>query len=91
MDYAAYLTTKHWKQVAHAARARARGQCALSSFHRGELHVHHRNYLRLGHELPEDVIVLCWRCHARFHGTFDECIAEQLHLPLMIPHGAELN
>ena len=91
MDYATYLTTDHWKQVSTAAKARAGHQCALSSFHRGELHVHHRNYLRLFRELPEDLIVLCWRCHSRFHGTFDECTEEQVSLPLMIPHGAELN
>lgn len=31
------------------------------------LHAHHRTYERLGHELPEDLTLLCKKCHEKFH------------------------
>lgn len=90
MTYPEYLETSHWEQVAKAARERGNHQCALCSWHRGPFHVHHRNYDRLFHERDTDVIVLCERCHQKFHGTFEECAERQLLLP-HIPHGPDLN
>lgn len=89
MDYAEYLTTNHWKRVAQEAKDRANWQCALCSSTE-RLEVHHRHYDNLGHEQPGDLVVLCWRCHAKFHGTFEECAERQLVLPY-IPRGVELN
>jgi hypothetical protein len=34
------------------------------------LQVHHRDYSRLGHEDPEDLTVLCARCHKAFSYKF---------------------
>lgn len=34
---------------------------------RRNLHVHHCTYARFGHELMEDLITLCVRCHAAVH------------------------
>ena len=36
--------------------------------HAYRLEVHHLTYERLGHEHPEDLIVLCPACHAAEHG-----------------------
>jgi 5-methylcytosine-specific restriction endonuclease McrA len=90
MDYTEYLTTPHWKQIAYQAKERAEWQCALCARHGERLHVHHRTYARLGHERETDLIVLCWSCHAKFHGTFEECAEKQITLPY-IPHGVDLN
>jgi len=65
-EYLAYLSSPAWKTRAADARRRAGRRCQLCN-RTGELHVHHRTYERLGHELDEDLIVLCSRCHNRFH------------------------
>jgi len=64
--YAEYLQSDHWKQFAAEAKERAGNRCQLCNAD-GELHTHHRTYDRLGEELPEDVVVLCADCHAKFH------------------------
>jgi 5-methylcytosine-specific restriction endonuclease McrA len=89
MEYLEYLTTDHWKQVALEAKQRANWQCALCASS-SSLHVHHRTYARVGREQPADLVVLCWSCHAKFHGEFMECAERQLLLP-RIPWGPELN
>jgi len=89
MDYAEYLTTSHWRQIAQDAKERAHWQCALCC-RTDYLHVHHRTYVNLGHERPADLIVLCWRCHAKFHGTFEDNAERQLVLPI-VPRGVDLN
>lgn len=89
MDYTEYLTTNHWKRTATEAKERAHWQCALCCSTE-DLHVHHRTYARLGYERQSDLIVLCHVCHAKFHGTFEECAERQLVLPY-IPRGVDLN
>ncbi len=68
MNYADYLQTPHWQKVRVDALKRAKGRCSLCDS-KVRLDVHHRTYARRGHENPEDVIVLCNRCHGRHHGT----------------------
>ena len=65
-SYQEYLQSDHWKQFAADAKERAGNRCQLCNSD-GELHTHHRTYDRLGEELPEDVVVLCADCHAKFH------------------------
>ena len=65
--YNEYLQTPHWKEVRQQALQKYGGKCALNDKHPDAVHVHHRNYQRLGAELPEDVIVLCASCHAKHH------------------------
>jgi hypothetical protein len=36
------------------------------------LDVHHLTYERLGHENPDDLIVLCSDCHCRVHGIEEQ-------------------
>lgn len=56
------------KQAAHA---RAKGRCEKcgkrGSRRNWELHVHHLTYERYGHELVDDLIVLCLECHGQEH------------------------
>lgn len=88
MDYAEYLNSTEWRLRARAAKQLSDG-CALCMA-TTSLEVHHRTYARVGRELLTDLVVLCSRCHRRHHGTFDDCVNQQLTLPLL-PHGADFN
>jgi hypothetical protein len=66
MPYREYLRTAHWQRCRDLALKRAGYACQLCNG-RGELHVHHRTYERRGAEIDADLIVLCKRCHQRFH------------------------
>lgn len=66
MPYSRYLQTEHWCGVRDKALRRAGNRCCLCNSP-GELHVHHRTYLTIGHEADSDVICLCADCHSIFH------------------------
>lgn len=65
-EYRAYLLTPHWTQIRNEAVSRTRGRCQLCNSPT-KINVHHRTYERIGSELPEDLTVLCQRCHQYFH------------------------
>jgi len=65
-QYRDYIGSPAWRDRAEQARERAGYRCQLCN-RKGELHVHHRTYERLGRELDEDLIVLCAACHKHFH------------------------
>ena len=71
MPYEDYLKTPHWYQTREDALRTARRRCQLCNSTR-YLEVHHRTYERRGHELPEDLIVLCKNCHAKHHDKLDK-------------------
>jgi 5-methylcytosine-specific restriction endonuclease McrA len=78
MSYIEYLQTPHWKETRAAAIARAGGRCALcpreaDGSERFSLEVHHRDYSRLGEELPEDLVVLCSDCHQAYEVGRQAC------------------
>lgn len=64
--YARYLQTDQWRERRSAALARAKYRCQLCSS-KFTLQTHHRTYKRIGRERPEDLIVLCDRCHGKHH------------------------
>ncbi len=66
VDYRAYIGSLEWKRKADAAKKRAGDRCQVCNRGKSEgvrLEAHHRTYERLGHEKPEDITVLCDRCH----------------------------
>lgn len=75
-EYRAHLRSPEWRRVIRpAALERANHRCAFCGKSRAQLRrigrhleVHHNSYKRLGHELPEDLTVLCAggsnACHA---------------------------
>jgi 5-methylcytosine-specific restriction endonuclease McrA len=65
-DYEAYLRSPEWRARARQALCRAGYRCQVCG-NRGPLDVHHRTYRRVGREWPEDLTVLCHRCHELFH------------------------
>lgn len=61
-----YLNSEHWHITRLAALERAGHRCQVCNG-ADRLDVHHRTYERLGNERPEDLTVLCRRCHDLFH------------------------
>lgn len=68
VPYRTYLTLEHWQRQRKKALDRSGHKCSLCSG-TNRLDVHHRTYERLGEEAPEDLTVLCRRCHENFHKT----------------------
>lgn len=70
--YREYLASDRWREKRREALRVAGYACDACGWHgRGRgglgLEVHHLDYARLGDELPEDLRVLCDRCHAEAH------------------------
>jgi len=70
MPYKEYLRTNHWLDVRRRALNRANNKCQLC-YNENKLQVHHKTYERRGHEHNSDVIVLCEKCHKKFHDILD--------------------
>ena len=65
-EYREYLDSPAW----WAARGRAfaaLGHACQGCGRQGRLEVHHKHYRTLGHERPEDLMVLCKFCHEKMH------------------------
>ena len=70
VPYDEYLQTPQWKERRHIMLERFGHRCQLcneKSSLGNHLEVHHRTYERRGNELPEDLTVLCRKCHDLFH------------------------
>ena len=65
-NYQAYLQSEHWKSF-RKEQLKTRGYRCQQCGRKYNLRVHHKIYERLGHELPEDVLVVCNKCHAKIH------------------------
>jgi len=66
-SYHRYLRSSHWEQIRTSALQRAGFVCDLCGT-TSDLEVHHLTYDNIGHELPEDLVVLCHDCHRKEHG-----------------------
>jgi hypothetical protein len=71
MDYHEYLLSEQWAEKTAPVRRRLNGMCECCNMRFGS-EVHHRTYVRLFNELPEDLIHLCGQCHEAVHGL-DTC------------------
>lgn len=67
MTYDEYLASPCWTGR-KAAVIRARGYACERCRATSRLELHHKTYARLFHERPEDVQLLCHRCHSTEHG-----------------------
>lgn len=68
--YEEYIQSPEWKERSRLAKERAGYRCQLCNKKGNDstLHTHHRTYERLCHEEEMDLIVLCDKHHAMFHG-----------------------
>ena len=64
-----YLQSDRWRAIRAAMLWIANYRCQVCGLTDQDLplEVHHGFYGRIGCERPEDLIVLCQRCHSRFH------------------------
>jgi len=60
--------SKHWRRTRAEALKYYGEMCVLCGSKIG-IEVHHRTYTRRGSELMQDLIVLCEKCHRRFHAS----------------------
>ena len=67
-EYREYLKSDKWKQKATRKRKQAGNKCQLCNKGTLTLHVHHRTYENIYKEKLADLIVLCEKCHEKFHG-----------------------
>ncbi len=69
MSYQEYLQSPEWKEKSQTAKHRTGYRCQLCNRKGNDktLHTHHKTYERKFHELDSDLIVLCKKCHAKFH------------------------
>ena len=74
MNYQSYLQSDRWLDLKDIALAAADYRCQLCNWGELEdLQVHHRTYENLDtDEELLDLIVLCKKCHLRFHDAEDE-------------------
>ncbi|MDU2670579.1 MAG: hypothetical protein E7C49_01080 [Clostridium sp.] len=64
--YHEYLKSKSWIKKRNKALKRAGYKCQVCGYNKN-LQVHHNTYERIYHEHKQDLVVLCWKCHATFH------------------------
>ena len=64
MNYYAYIKSPKWYALCQRTRDFWDNRCAVC-YEPRPLEVHHRTYLRLGNELPTDVLPLCDECHEK--------------------------
>jgi len=67
MPYEDYLKTMHWKIIKYFITFRANYECQLCRTSKDIINVHHNTYNNRGEEKFEDLIVLCQKCHKKFH------------------------
>lgn len=68
--YDDYLKTKHWRAKRKAIIDERKGiceKCKKKIVEKGKMHVHHKTYVRIGDELPSDLMLLCEDCHHAIH------------------------
>ena len=61
-EYRAYIKSYAWRARRQRALEKAGFRCQVCGDRR-RLEAHHVTYANLGHELDEDLTVLCWQCH----------------------------
>lgn len=62
-----YLRCRWWRDF-RSRTIKSRGDMCEECHSREGLRLHHNSYERLFEELPEDVTVLCLKCHRGRHG-----------------------
>jgi antitoxin YefM len=68
--YRAYISnSKHWRYVRELRLQKDLFSCQGCSS-KNRLHVHHLTYERVGAELLDDLVTLCWDCHWTVHELY---------------------
>lgn len=67
-SYASYLRSAHWRSLRYRYRnsPSTPNECYICGNDKN-LELHHRTYVRLGHERFSDLVLLCRPCHQDTH------------------------
>jgi hypothetical protein len=74
--YRAYLQTPEWRARADEVKSRFGGRCALCNAE-GNPHAHHRTYVNVFNQQPDDLIALCGDCHQAYRAVERSAAAER--------------
>jgi len=66
--YLKYLRSKKWATIRKNIISIYKGVCQDCLIHTKSPQIHHLTYANLYSEKPEDLILLCGRCHKKRHG-----------------------
>lgn len=64
IEYVSYLDSRGWRDIRHEVLQLDDGKCQKCGSTKN-LECHHLHYMRLGDELPEDLVMLCRDCHVK--------------------------
>ncbi len=64
--YSDYLNSKEWAEI-RIELFTVRGKKCERCSSKKKLHVHHKHYKNIFHEEPEDLEILCSKCHEKEH------------------------
>ena len=67
--YNAYINSAEWSDFKRSIFSMRGYMCETCGTQQGRMHIHHLTYARFGHELPEDVRILCKSCHTAIHSA----------------------
>lgn len=70
VEYKPYLASQEWAKIRADLLILKKGRCEVCG-KKGK-QVHHLHYKTLGEENPEDLILLCAKCHMKEHGLTRE-------------------
>ncbi len=68
LSYKSYLKSAKWRTFKQMLFDLRGHKCEKCGEIKGAIDGHHKTYIRLFNELPEDIILLCRVCHKRVHG-----------------------
>ena len=66
MTYHEYILSPEWQSRVDSYKEAADWTCEECE-DTENITGHHKHYLNLGNEPPEDIEVLCWNCHKKRH------------------------
>jgi hypothetical protein len=78
-EYAAYLSSKNWKEKRQKVLARAKFICE-GCLEKPAAVIHHTSYARIYRELLFDLVALCHDCHAVCHPDKAELSDEEIFI-----------
>jgi hypothetical protein len=62
-EYDEYMQSDEWRELCKRLANKCKHHCQICGAHKRRLSGHHLTYERLGHELDEDIQMVCFDCH----------------------------
>lgn len=69
-DYETYIASRGWEKRRSDYFSKHARRCMACGAEK-KIHLHHKTYVRMGHELDEDLVPLCESCHSKVHTIYN--------------------